>query len=95
MNAILGTIVIISYFFILLRFFPFGRRTLDVFNLSPQLLPYWWKFIGIGWLLFVFGYSIIQGNVDPATNTFLLSGIYFGLIQIAFSKKRKMMNLPS
>jgi len=89
MNAILGTIIIISYFFILLRFFPFGRRTLDVFKLSPHLLPYWWKFIGIGWILFVFIYSILEGSFNPSSNTFLLSGMYFGLIQIAFSKEKQ------
>ncbi|MDX8340621.1 hypothetical protein SLH46_15595 [Draconibacterium sp. IB214405] len=88
MNTIIGTIVIISYFIVLLRFFPFGRRTLDVFNLSPHLLPFWCKFVGMGWLLFVFCYSIIQGDTNPSTNPFLLSGIYFGLLQIAFSKEK-------
>jgi hypothetical protein len=88
MEAIIGTILIIAYFIILLRFFPAGRRTLDVFKLNPLLLPYWWKFVGISWLLFVFIYSFIKGNFDPLTNTFLLTGMYFGLLQIAFSKEK-------
>ena len=86
--AVVGTIVIISYFIILLRLFPAGKRTFDVFKLNPVLLPYWWKFVGIGWLLFVFIYSIARGNFNPSTNTFMLSGMYFGLLQIAFSKEK-------
>ena len=88
MNAIIGTIVIISYLVMLVRMLPAGKGKMDVFERIPLLLPYWWKFVGIGWLLFVFAYSIFQGNIDPSKNTFLLSGIYFGLLQIAFSKEK-------
>jgi len=88
MKAIIGTILVVAYFIILLRLFPAGKRTLDVFKLNPVLLPYWWKFLGLGWLVFVFGYSIAQGNFNPSTNTFLLSGMYFGLLQITFSRER-------
>lgn len=88
MKAVIGTIVILSYFIILLRLFPAGKGSLDVFKRNPVLLPYWWKFVGIGWLLFVFAYSIYERNFNPSTNTFLLSGMYFGLVQIAFSKEK-------
>ncbi len=89
MKVIIGTLVIISYFIILLRLFPAGKRSLDVFKRTPVLLPYWWKFVGIGWFIFVFAYSIYEGNFNPSTNTFLLSGMYFGLVQIAFSKEKE------
>ncbi len=89
MNAIIGTIVIISYLVIFVRILPTGKSKMDVFERHPLLLPFWWKFIGIGWILFVFGYSIFQRNFNPGTNTFLLSGMYFGLIQIAFSKEKQ------
>lgn len=59
-----------------------------MFKLNPHLLPYWWKFVGIGWLIFISVYSIAEGNFNPSTNTFLLSGMYFGLLQIAFSKEK-------
>ncbi|WP_157493585.1 hypothetical protein [Draconibacterium sediminis] len=88
MNTIIGTIVIISYLVIFVRILPTGKRNMDVFERIPVLLPFWWKYIGIGWLLFVFGYSIYQGDFNPSTNTFLLSGMYFGLIQISFSKEK-------
>ena len=88
MNAIIGTIVIISYLVIFVRILPTGKSNMDVFERVPVLLPFWWKFIGIGWLLFVLGYSLFQGNFNSSTNTFLLSGMYFGLILIAFSKEK-------
>lgn len=88
MEVIIGTILIVVYFIILFRFFPAGRRTLDVFKLNPHLLPYWWKFVGIGCLVAVFAYSIYQGNFDPLRNPLLLSGMYFSLLQIAFSKEK-------
>lgn len=88
MNAIIGTVVIISYFVIFVRILPTGKSNMDVFERIPLLLPFWWKFIGIGWLIFVFVYTVFQGNVNPGTNTFLLSGMYFGLILIAFSKEK-------
>lgn len=89
MNATIGTVLIIVYFIILVRFFPGGRRTLDVFKLKPVLLPHWGKLIGIGWLIFVFIHSILDKNFNPLTNSFLLSGIYFGLLIIAFSKEKR------
>ncbi len=88
MEVIIGTVLIVAYFIILLRFFPAGRRTFDVFKLNPHLLPYWWKFVGIGWLFFVFIYSTVKGNFDFNSNSFLLVGTYFGLLQIAFSKEK-------
>ena len=88
METITGTALIIAYFIIWLRFFPLGRRTFDVFKLNPFLLPFWWKFVGIAWLVFVILYSVIQGNFNPGTNNFLLSGFYFGLLNIAFSKEK-------
>ncbi|WP_297099059.1 hypothetical protein [uncultured Draconibacterium sp.] len=88
MNAILGTIIIISYLVILVRMLPVAKSNMDVFERIPLLLPFWWKFVGIGWLLFVFGYSLYQGDFNPSTSTFLLSGMYFGLIQISFSKEK-------
>jgi len=87
--AIIGTALVIAYFIIWLRFFPLGKRTFDVFKLNPFLLPFWWKFVGIAWLLFVVLYSsIIQGDFNPSTNNFLLAGLYFGLLNIAFSKEK-------
>ena len=88
MEIIIGTILVVAYFIIWLRFFPMGRRTFDVFKLNPFLLPFWWKFVGITWLLFVIVYSIIQGNFDPSNNNFLLAGFYFGLLIISFSKEK-------
>jgi hypothetical protein len=88
MEVAIGTILIGAYFVILLRFFPAGRRTFDVFRLNPNLLPWWWKFVGVGWLIFVTGYSILEGNFGLSTNKFLLVGVYFGLLQIAFSKEK-------
>lgn len=88
MESTIGTILIVAYFIILLRFFPIGKRTFDVFKVNPHLLPYWWKFVGLGWLFFVFVYSVAEGNFNPSSNTFLLSGMYFGLLQIAFSKEK-------
>jgi hypothetical protein len=40
MNAIIGTALLISYFIILLRFLPAGKRTFNVFKLNPLLLPF-------------------------------------------------------
>lgn len=88
MEVAIGTFLIVAYFVILLRFFPAARRTFDVFRLNPHLLPWWWKFVGVGWLLFVSGYSIFEGNFDLSSNKFLLVGVYFGLLQIAFSKEK-------
>lgn len=88
MEVIIGTILIVVYFLILLRFFPAGRRTMDVFKLNPHLLPYWWKFVGIGSLVIVLVYSVYQGNFDPLKNPLLLSGMYFSLLQMAFSKEK-------
>lgn len=88
MKAIIGTIIIISYFIFFVRLFPLGKRSLDVFKMNPVLLPHWWRFVGLGWLVIVFGFSIFEGNFNPSTNTFLLSGMYFGLLQLAFSKEK-------
>ncbi len=85
----IGYLLIVAYFIFLWHFFPTGRKSFDVFKLNPNLLPYWWKFIGIGCLVLVFLYSIIQGNFNPSTNSFLLAGMYFGLLQIAFSKEKR------
>ena len=68
--------------------FPIGKRSFDVFKLNQILLPYWWKYIGIGSLVFVFVYAIWDGNIDPLKNRFLNAGIYFGLIQITFSREK-------
>jgi len=88
MKVIIETILIVVYFIIWLRFFPLGRRTFDIYKLNPFLLPFWWKFLGIAWLLFVVVYSIIQGDFNPSTNSFLQAGFYFGLFNIAFSKEK-------
>ncbi len=88
MEVIIGTLLVVAYFIILLRFFPAGKRTFDVFKLNPHLLPYWWKFVGMGWLVFVFIYSTVKENFDFNSNSFLQVGTYFGLLQIAFSKEK-------
>ena len=84
----IGYLLIVAYFIFLWHFFPTGRKSFDVFKLNPHLLPHWWKFIGVGCLVVVFLYSIVQGNFNPSTNSFLLTGMYFGLLQIAFSKEK-------
>ena len=85
---ILGYLLIVAYFIMLWHIFPHGRNSLDIFKLNPVLLPFWWKFIGIGWLAIVFVYSISKHDFNPSTNRFLLTGIYFGLMQIGFSKEK-------
>jgi hypothetical protein len=84
----LGYLMIVGYCAILFRLFPAGRRTFDVLKLNPFLLPYWAKYAGIFWIVFVFIYSGITLNLNPSENTFLLVGIHFGLTMIAFSREK-------
>ena len=84
----IGLILLVAYLIIMWHLFPNGRKSLDVFKLNPVLLPSWWKLVGLGWLTFVIVYSIMEGNLNPTTNTFLLTGLYFGLLLITFSKEK-------
>ena len=84
----IGLILLVVYLIIMWHLFPNGRRSLDVFKLNPVLLPNWCKYTGLCWLIFVIVYSIIEGNFNPSTNKFLLAGMYFGLLQIAFSREK-------
>lgn len=84
----IGLILLIAYLIGTWHLFPKGRNSLDVFKLNPVLLPNWCKFTGLAWIAFVFIYSITEGNFNPSTNNFLLAGMYFGLLQIAFSREK-------
>ena len=86
--AAIALLLCTAYIVFIWYLFPSGRNSLDVFKLNPVLLPYWWKFIGLGCIASVFVYSIVEGDFNPSTNRFLLSGMYFGLLQIAFSKEK-------
>lgn len=84
----LGTLMAVGYLTIIFRIFPKGRKSFDVFKLNPKLLPFWMKYIGLLWLLFVFIYSAVYLNLNFSENTLLLVGTHFGLILIAFSNDK-------
>lgn len=84
-----GIVMMITYS--LLGFFVLStrKREFDILKVRLGLLPFWFKFIGFGWLIFVVCYSYIYNRVYFAENNFLFTGINIGLLLIVLSRDRK------
>jgi hypothetical protein len=84
----LGFILLAGYIFVALYIKPPKNRPIDVFKLNTNLLPYWSKFISLGWIAFVIFHAYFIRRIPWVENNFLLVGVNFGLVVICFSKSR-------
>jgi hypothetical protein len=85
---ILGMTILSCYLLIAFYLYPPGLRPIDVFKLSPKLLPFWTKFIALIWIVFVIIHAYFIRRIEWTENYFLLVGVNLGLVIITFAKDK-------
>lgn len=88
-------IMLITYATLMVLVLPSVTVRVDIFKTHIKLLPYWVKFIGLGWMVSVICYSwLYSGTVvsppgRPFISEFVAIGINLGLLLMAVSRDKK------
>ena len=89
-------IMMATYLALMVFVLPSVTVGTDIFKVHIRLLPYWVKFISLGWLVSVVCYSYLFNNAMEVTpmgghfiGKFLATGINLGLMLMAVSRDKK------
>lgn len=92
---ILHLVMVVTYLALICFVLPSLTVRADIFRVHIRLLPYWVKFVSLGWMVSITGYSYLFSNIMEGNprgifiSKFLAMGFNLGLLLMALSRDKK------